>query len=63
MEKRSDQAKRLREEPSPHPEVKKPDAQEKGEEGDESCRCKEVSKASLSGLFRMMLRDLAFWKK
>lgn len=30
---------------------------------DDSCRCKEVSRKSYPELLKMMLRDLAFWKK
>ncbi|MBZ0156914.1 MAG: hypothetical protein K8I29_11990 [Alphaproteobacteria bacterium] len=40
-----------------HPERK---AEESG--GDE-CRCKEVARKSFPELLRLMLHDLAFWKK
>ena len=30
---------------------------------DDNCRCKEVSKKSVPEMFRLMLDDLAFWKK
>ncbi len=31
--------------------------------GEGECRCKEVSKKRLPELIRMMIDDLAFWKK
>ncbi|MCC6346721.1 MAG: hypothetical protein IT388_05980 [Nitrospirales bacterium] len=34
-----------------------------GESGGEECRCKEVARKPLPELLRLMLRDLAFWKK
>jgi len=37
--------------------------QEAGEAGEISCRCKEVSKKTLPELIRLMIKDLAFWKK
>jgi hypothetical protein len=30
---------------------------------DENCRCKETSKMSAQELLRLMMSDLAFWKK
>ena len=30
---------------------------------EDSCRCKEVSKKSVPGMFKLMLDDLAFWRK
>ena len=41
----------------------KPAEQEAGEAGEISCRCKEVSKKTLPELLRLMIKDLAFWKK
>jgi|GEM_PF-2673065 len=32
-------------------------------EAAEACRCKEVSKKKWPDLLRLMLRDMAFWKK
>jgi hypothetical protein len=40
-----------------------PDEQEAGEAGEITCRCKEVSKKTLPELLRLMIKDLAFWKK
>ena len=37
--------------------------QEAGEAGEITCRCKEVSKKTLPELLRLMIKDLAFWKK
>jgi len=34
-----------------------------GTDGGDGCRCKEVSKKSSLELLRLMLSDLAFWKK
>ncbi len=34
-----------------------------GEGKDEACRCKETSKMSPRELLKVMLSDLAFWKK
>lgn len=34
-----------------------------GEASQESCRCKEVSKKSLSELLKVAVSDLSFWKK
>jgi hypothetical protein len=31
--------------------------------GEDDCRCKEVSKKSMPELIKLMLDDLAFWKK
>ena len=40
-----------------------PVQQEAGEAGEITCRCKEVSKKTLPELLRLMIKDLAFWKK
>lgn len=37
-------------------------AQQEGAEND-SCRCKEASKMSAGELLKLMISDLAFWKK
>ena len=37
-------------------------APREGADGD-SCRCKEASKMSAGELFKLMMSDLAFWKK
>ncbi len=29
----------------------------------DACRCKEVSQMSLSGLLRLMMKDLSIWKR
>jgi hypothetical protein len=34
-----------------------------GTDHDETCRCKETSKMSPQELLRLMVNDLAFWKK
>lgn len=44
-------------------ETVKPGEQEAGEGSKVSCRCKEVSKKTLPEMLRLMLSDLAFWKK
>ncbi|MEW6107840.1 MAG: hypothetical protein AB1632_01535 [Nitrospirota bacterium] len=36
---------------------------EKKESSEDSCRCEEVSKKTLPELLKLMLKDLAFWKK
>ena len=36
---------------------------QKGKTVGENCRCEEVSKKTVPELFRIMVRDLAFWKK
>ena len=33
------------------------------ENTEEDCRCKEVSRKSVPELFKLMVSDLAFWKK
>ncbi len=33
------------------------------EANDDACRCKEVSEMEPRQLFRLMISDLAFWKK
>ncbi len=30
---------------------------------DDTCRCKETSKKTVPELFRLMISDLAFWRK
>ena len=40
-----------------------PAKQEAGEAGEIICRCKEVSKKTFPELLRLMIKDLAFWKK
>ena len=37
--------------------------QEAGEADEITCRCKEVSKKTFPELLRLMIKDLAFWKK
>jgi hypothetical protein len=34
-----------------------------GRDDEENCRCKEVSKKSLPELLKVVIGDLAFWKK
>jgi hypothetical protein len=34
-----------------------------GPKNNDACRCKEVSKMSPRQLFKVMISDLAFWKK
>jgi hypothetical protein len=41
----------------------KPAEQEAGEADEIACRCKEVAKKTLPELLRLMIKDLAFWKK
>jgi len=36
---------------------------ETGMDSEDACRCKEVSEKSFPGLLKVMMRDLAFWKK
>ena len=31
--------------------------------GEENCRCKETAKKTPIGMLKLMLSDLAFWKK
>jgi hypothetical protein len=40
-----------------------PAEQEADGAGEIACRCKEVSKKTLPELLRLMIKDLAFWKK
>lgn len=40
-----------------------PAEQEAGGAGESNCRCKEVSKKTFPELLRLMIKDLAFWKK
>ncbi len=35
----------------------------KTKEGNESCRCKEVSKKSPREMLKLMIDDMSFWKK
>jgi hypothetical protein len=44
-------------------EKEKPPEREAGEESEESCRCKEVAKKTPLDLLKLMVSDLAFWKK
>jgi hypothetical protein len=37
--------------------------QEEGGPDEESCRCKEVSKKTPTEMLKLMINDLAFWKK
>jgi len=41
----------------------KPAAQDSEDVSEDSCRCKEVSKKTLPEMLKLMLSDLAFWKK
>jgi hypothetical protein len=41
----------------------KPGEKRTEDAGEDSCRCKEVSKKTLPEMFMLMLSDLAFWKK
>jgi hypothetical protein len=41
----------------------KPAEQKAEDAGNDSCRCKEVSKKTIPQLLKLMLSDLAFWKK
>ena len=34
-----------------------------GERSEDDCRCKEVSKKTVPELLKIMIDDLAFWKK
>ena len=52
------------ESPDNRPDEKGKPAEEKADEaGEITCRCKEVSKKTLPELLRLMIKDLAFWKK
>jgi hypothetical protein len=42
---------------------KKPAKTHAGAGHDDSCRCKETSQMTPRELFKLMMRDLAFWKK
>lgn len=44
-------------------EREKPAEREAGDVGEDSCRCKEVSKKTIPQMLKLMLNDLAFWKK
>jgi len=37
--------------------------QKAGDGGEDSCRCKEASQKTFPDLLRLMISDLAFWKK
>ena len=39
------------------------DVHRTGNSPEDSCRCKEVSGKTFSGMFKLMISDLAFWKK
>lgn len=41
----------------------KPETEAAGLKDEESCRCKEVSKKSMSELLKVAISDLSFWKK
>ncbi len=43
--------------------VKKKAGGETGMDSEDACRCKEVSEKSFPGLLKVMVKDLAFWKK
>lgn len=32
-------------------------------EDDNACRCKDVSRLSMRGLFDLMIKDLSFWRR
>ena len=53
----SDQQQPLPKGKEKHPEPKA------GEVSEDDCRCKEVSKKTAPELLRVMIGDLAFWKK
>jgi len=36
---------------------------ESGDVSEDSCRCKEVSKKTFPEMLKLMISDLAFWKK
>jgi hypothetical protein len=44
-------------------ETESPAEQTGDEGGDDSCRCKEVSKKTIPQMLKLMIKDLAFWKK
>lgn len=44
-------------------EVKAPGGRPADPDGDNSCRCEETSEMSPRELIRLMISDLAFWKK
>jgi len=41
----------------------RPATEAAGLKDEESCRCKEVSKKSMSELLKVAISDLSFWKK
>jgi len=45
------------------PEREKSAEQAAEDAGDDSCRCKEVSRKTIPGMLKLMLKDLAFWRK
>lgn len=44
-------------------EMEKSAQREAGDVSEDSCRCKEVSKKTIPQMLKLMLSDLAFWKK
>jgi len=46
-----------------HPDENTTEEREKGKSADEDCRCKEVSEKTFPDMFRLMIRDLSFWRK
>ena len=44
-------------------EREKPAEQDAVDISEDSCRCKEVSKKTIPEMLKLMLSDLAFWKK
>jgi hypothetical protein len=43
--------------------LKNKEEQREGKTTGENCRCEEVSKKTVPELLKIMVRDLAFWKK
>ena len=48
---------------SSHADQNTSEEREKGKSAAEGCRCKEVSEKTFPDMFRLMIRDLSFWKK
>jgi len=44
-------------------EREKPAGRQEEDVSEDSCRCKEVSKKTIPEMLKLMLSDLAFWKK
>jgi hypothetical protein len=44
-------------------EREKPTEKDEVDISEDSCRCKEVSKKTIPEMLKLMLNDLAFWKK